>query len=366
MKRYIVIIASCLCVWGLSAKDATKPEDIPTYYQSLDSKRAEALFEEVHTVANVGFVSLGYKGLWAAYKTTDCYPEGHPLAGKIWDMYGECDNFTYGTKQCGNYQKECDCYNREHSIPKSWFGGTESGIGCDIFHLVPTDGKVNGMRSNYAFGEVGDNPTYTYNGNKLGTSNFPGYSNKVFEPIDEYKGDFARGYFGTIVKWENKNMTGDDGRVMFTNNYTSAGGYGLTPYSIALLMKWHREDPVSQKEIDRNNGIQMTQGNRNPFIDYPYLAEYFWGVKKGETLYLEELMSAYDEDFIPGESDGHRDKTPTDIFRTVDDTAVPDGYTGVYTISGQYVTSIEERNIEFIYTLPHGLYIVGGKKIIVK
>lgn len=364
MKRYIVIIASCLCVWGLSAKDATKPEDIPTYYQSLDGKSGEALFDEVHTVANVGFASLGYSGLWTAYKTTDCYP-GTDI---IWDIYSDC-NKTYSKDQCGNVSaQECGCYNREHSIPKSWFGGSTSGIGCDIFHLYPTDGHVNGMRGNYIYGEV-SNPTKTSkNGSKLGPNSFSGgaQGTTAFEPADEYKGDLARSYMGTMIKWKNTNMSQDEGDKMFTSNYSENKGYGFTSYSIALLMKWHREDPVSQKEIDRNNGIQKTQGNRNPFIDYPYLAEYFWGDKSGETLYLEELMSAYDEDFIPGESDGHRDKTPTDIFRTVDDTAVPAGFTGVYTISGQYVTSIEERNIEFIYTLPHGLYIVGGKKMIVK
>ena len=96
---------------------------------------------------------------------------------------------------------------------------------------------------------------------------------------------------------------------MFSGQYTEAGHWGLTEYGLALLIKWHRADPVSRKEIDRNNGIQTTQGNRNPFIDYPYLVEYIWGEHAGETLSLSKLMPSSDPDFIPGVSDGSRHDT---------------------------------------------------------
>jgi hypothetical protein len=181
---------------------------------------------------------------------------------------------------------------------------------------------VNNRRSNYAFGEV-SSASYTYDGAKLGsaknititggntiagnTGASVSCSGTVFEPRDEYKGDFARGYFGTMIKWANGDYTafttGDGGKI-FSSSY-AAGSFGLTKYGVALLMKWHRQDPVSQKEIDRNNGIQQTQGNRNPFIDYPYLAEYIWGEKAGETLDLGNLITAYDERFVLGESDGY-------------------------------------------------------------
>ena len=74
-------------------------------------------------------------------------------------------------------------------------------------------------------------------------------------------------------------------------------------------MKWHRQDPVSQKEIDRNNGIQSVQGNRNPFIDYPYLAEYLWGEKASETVSLTNLLGSFESDFVPGTSDGSKAAT---------------------------------------------------------
>ena len=291
-----------------------------SYYSSIDGKSGKDLFDAIHTVSKTGYSSLSYKGLWTVYQTTDVYPTGHANAGKIWDMYGNC-TFTYSTNQCGSYSKECDCYNREHSIPKSWFGGTESSgtPGTDLFHVVPTDGKVNGMRSNHAFGEV-NAASYSYAGSKLGTAksitisnsilNASGSSTKscsstpVFEPVDEYKGDFARGYLGTMIRWANgdyQTFTTDQGASIFNTAYDAAHYYGLTEYGVALLLKWHREDPVSQKEIDRNNGIQAQQGNRNPFIDYPCLVEYIWGDKAGQTLTLSSLVGTFTGSWTTGD-----------------------------------------------------------------
>ena len=317
MKRIVLFIFCGFFALTITAKSVTPAASLPTYYKDIDGKSGKTLFDAVHVVAKVGYSSLGYSGLWTAYQYTDLRDNG-----KVWDMYSDC-TWTYKSDQCGSYSSECDCYNREHSIPKSWFGGTESQPGCDIFHIVPTDGKVNGMRSNNAFGEV-SSASYTFDGAKLGsaknitiiggntiagnegTSVYCSAS-KVFEPRDEYKGDFARGYFGTMIKWANGDyqaFTSGDGSKIFSSNY-STGAFGLTQYGVALLMKWHRQDPVSQKEIDRNNGIQQTQGNRNPFIDYPYLAEYIWGEKAGETLNLNDLITAYDSRFVLGESNGY-------------------------------------------------------------
>ena len=334
MKRLLLVFSISLLAIGAIAKSVTPAASLPTYYNGIDGKSGEALFDAVQTVTKTGYSSLGYDGLWSAYQYTDLRDNG-----KVWDMYSDC-SWTYKSDQCGSYSSECDCYNREHSIPKSWYGDTKSGPGCDIFHLVPTDGKVNGMRSNYAFGEV-SSATYTFDGAKLGSAKsitiingntiagsegtvISCSANKVFEPRDEYKGDFARGYFGTMIRWANGDhqaFTDGDGGKIFSSSYTS-GSFGLTKYGVALLMKWHRQDPVSQKEIDRNNGIQQTQGNRNPFIDYPYLAEYIWGEKAGETLYLDDIMTAYDADFVLGESDGSRENVVRTPVLSVNTTTV--------------------------------------------
>ncbi|MBR5854682.1 MAG: endonuclease [Paludibacteraceae bacterium] len=315
MKRTLLFIFCSFFALAMAAKDVTPAASLPAYYEKIDGKSGKALFDAVQTVTKTGYSSLGYDGLWSAYKYTDLHENGY-----VWDMYSDCTWKSINSNHCGNYDAECDCYNREHSIPKSWYGGTTSGPGCDIFHLVPTDGKVNGVRSNYPFGEV-SSADYNKHGNKRGsaknititggntiagnTGASISASGTVFEPRDEYKGDFARGYMGALLKWAGeKAFTDGEGSKTFTSNY-STGSFGLTKYGVALLMKWHRQDPVSQMEIDRNNGIQQTQGNRNPFIDYPYLAEFIWGEKAGQTLDLDDLITAYDSRFVLGESNGY-------------------------------------------------------------
>ena len=315
MKRTLLFILCSFFVLSMAAKTVTPATALPAYYVSIDGKSGKALFDAVQTVTKTGYSSLGYDGLWSAYQYTDLHENGY-----VWDMYSDCTWKSINSNHCGSYSTECDCYNREHSIPKSWYGGTTSGPGCDIFHLVPTDGKVNGMRSNYPFGEVAS-ADYNKQGNKKGSAKSItivggntiagnngttiSASGTVFEPRDEYKGDFARGYMGALLKWAGeKAFTDGDGAKIFTTNF-STGSFGLTKYGVALLMKWHRQDPVSKKEIDRNNGIQQTQGNRNPFIDYPYLAEYIWGEKAGATLNLNDLITAYDPRFVLGESNGY-------------------------------------------------------------
>ena len=332
MKRTLLFLFCSVFALAITAKPVTPAASLPMYYQQIDGKAGKNLFDAVQTVTKFGYSSLGYDGLWGAYPYTDVHENGY-----VWDMYSDCTWKSINSNHCGNYSNECDCYNREHSIPKSWYGGSTSGPGCDIFHLVPTDGKVNGIRSNFAFGEVGS-ADYNKHGNKKGsaksitiiggntiagnTGATISCSGTVFEPRDEYKGDFARGYMGALLKWAgDKAFTSGEGAKTFTTNF-STGSFGLTKYGVALLMKWHRQDPVSKKEIDRNNGIQQTQGNRNPFIDYPYLAEYIWGEKAGETLYLDDIMTAYDADFVLGKSDGSRENVVRTPVLSVNTTTV--------------------------------------------
>ena len=363
MQKHTIFVLALVLVAQLGwAANVTAPSDIPAYWSSVDGKSGSELWSAVSSATNKGFKTLGYNGLWTAYKTSDVYPSdpSNPdytssRAGKIWDMYGDCV-FTYSSDQCGTYSGVCDCYNREHSIPKSWFGGGTSGIGCDIFHLVPTDGKINGVRSNDEFGVV--NGGENWNGNKSGPAGSWSTDKKtiassanevingsghVFEPLDKYKGDFARGYFGTIVKWQLSNMT--SGNRFFDGIYDATHYYGLTKKDVVLLMKWHREDPVSQKEIDRNNGIQATQGNRNPFIDYPYLAEYIWGEHYGETIDMSKLIASCEAGFIPGKSDGWRGgEAPIDPSETT--------YTVTWSANGAQLKAEEVAKNGKISSLP--------------
>lgn len=251
------------------------------YYNQIEGKSSpanilQALYNTISSHTNVG-----YDGLYTVYPTSDVIPG----TNQVWDMYSTC-SFTHGQKKCGSYQDVCDCYNREHSIPQSWFGEAQP-MKSDAFHVIPTDGKVNGQRSNYPLGECANGTKLSSKAlGRLGTSTFSGYSGKVFEVDDQYKGDFARAYFYMVACYYNRNFTSGTGNTMFT--YTSSKA-GLTTYATNLLLKWHRQDPVSQKEIDRNNAIYAHQNNRNPFIDYPCLAEYIWGTAVGSQVHLATL-----------------------------------------------------------------------------
>lgn len=256
--------------------------EIPAgYYSSAEGKTGAAL-----KTALCGIVGphtpRTYTNLWTDFQTTDKRADG-----KVWDMYSSC-NFTFGTNQdSGSHTPECKAYNREHSFPKSWFGGEVSPMYTDLFHLYPTDGLVNEYRSNYPFGEVGIASYTSNNGfSKLGTSSFSGYSGIVFEPNNEYKGDFARTYFYMVSAYDDKvaNWSSDQ---LAGNKYPA-----LSTWSVALFLKWSRQDPVSTKEINRNEAVFGIQHNRNPFIDHPELAEYIWGNHMGE---LWSLTSSVNE-----------------------------------------------------------------------
>ena len=333
-----ILLATCALV--ASAGTVTPPAELPAYYSGVDGKSGSTLFDAIHSVTVKGFKTLGYDGALTAYQTTDVYPaDSVGKAGLLWDMYGGC-KFTSGD-ECGNYSRECDCYNREHSIPKSWWGGNKNETYSDIFHLVPTDGYVNNRRSAYAFGEV-DNTTYSYMGAKLGSSKTISTDNTmkgsismscpsspVFEPIDQYKGDFARGYLGILAHYTSLSITSGDGKSIFNGASGSSSTFGLSDYGMALLLKWHRMDPVSQKEIDRNNGIQKTQGNRNPFIDYPDLAEYIWGSHAGEAFDLATATATFSDDYDPTTGGGGTVDPP--VFEPFDFILYCNGTTKVIT-----------------------------------
>lgn len=240
----------------------------PGYYNATVGKVDAQLKSQLYDIIK-GHTDKGYDGLYTIYATSDVTADG-----KVWDMYSTC-TWTPGQKQCGNYSDVCDCYNREHTIPQSWFS-KKSPMVSDAFQVYPTDGKVNGQRSNYPYGECNGGTTLNNGKGRLGGCSFPGYSGTVFEPDDEFKGDLARTYFYFATRYEN--IMNSIGGESFNNTVYPA----FPSWTQNLFLKWHRQDPVSEKETVRNNAIEKHQKNRNPFIDYPMLAEHIWGSKKGE------------------------------------------------------------------------------------
>lgn len=273
MKRFFLTLGFFISALALTAQ-------IPSgYYDAANGKTGDELKVALHNIIK-GHTTVSYSNLWNAFWSTD--NKGNSI---VWDMYSDNPNgtppYTYylGQGQCGSYDEEGDCYNREHSWPQSWFN-SQTIPSSDLHHIFPTDGFVNAQRGNNAFGEVQSASWTSQNGSKLGNCKSSlGYSGTVFEPIDAYKGDFARALMYMSVRYYSED-----------SNWGSSGMTNkseLKPWAIALLMDWNEQDPVSQKELDRNNAIySQYQHNRNPFIDHPEYARMIWDPNwQGGTYY---------------------------------------------------------------------------------
>lgn len=323
--KYILTLALTVCcalgnVYAINS----------TYYSSIDGKKDSGLREALTTLLyNNHTKGLSYD--W------DFDGIDWDNSGNVYDIYSDCGHKK--TDATSPYQCCCDAINREHVVPQSTFDSKYPQY-ADRHHLFVVDGKVNGYRSNYAFGECSSGTKGSCNNSstvkpsegkascsnhefgKLGTSTFTEVkiSDKVYEPDDEYKGDIARAIMYMVVRY----ATADNCKVKSGNGSSSTNAYpvtawsassncglmfssslstnyGLSNYGKALLLKWHRNDPVSAREIARNEGVAAKQGNRNPFIDYPCLAEYLWGNKAGETVTLSSLVGTFSGSWTTGD-----------------------------------------------------------------
>ncbi len=256
---------------------AQGPNNTGTYYRNANGKKGAELKTAMHNIIKSPNVT-SYKGLTEAYKKTDTRPDGF-----VRDWYSNTTNYRHGI-DTGQYSKEGDSYNKEHTVPQSWFSEA-SPMKSDIVQVVPTDGYVNNRRGNYPFGET-NNPTYQSNNgySKLGPCATSGYSGTVFEPNDEIKGDIARIYFYMATCYEDRCTNW--GHVFSQEKYP-----GLVSWTLNMMMQWAAQDPVDSIEHARNNAVQEVQGNRNPFVDYPGLEAYVWGAKQDSLFNYEHFDS---------------------------------------------------------------------------
>ena len=286
MKHLLIVISLFLSVNLFS--------QIPSgYYNGTDGLQGDNLRDKLKQIISSGHTQNDYGDLYGYYQSTDNYTGFGD--NRVWDMYSMHNDGTanywypHKNKKSVNEDKNCDgkCtegggFNREHSVPQSWFSSHQP-MKADLFIVYPTDACINGMRGHHPFGET-DSPNWTStNGSKRGPCSYPDYVNDtnignisgeddiIFEPIDRFKGDFARTYFYTVTRYKDQIST-------WTENVAPDvfEGDNLEPWVISLFLKWHREDPVSQKEIDRNNAAYTIQHNRNPFIDHPEWVECIW------------------------------------------------------------------------------------------
>lgn len=266
---WVVLLSSWLC-------DAQAPSG---YYNSATGT-GYTLKTQLYNIIK-GHTDRGYAGLWTTYQTSD-RDNQNENDNTIFDLYSENPNgidpynYIYSTDQCGTYAKEGDCYNREHMVPQSVFNSSSPMV-SDAHFIPPTDGKVNGMRSDYPHGNVTSTSWTSLNGSKLGTSAVSGYTGTVFEPNPAFKGDIARMYFYFATRYEN---------VIASYTYPMFNKTSNQVFTTAfrdMLLAWHAADPVSAREIARNNAIYARQGNRNPFIDNPNYVNMIWGGGTSDT-----------------------------------------------------------------------------------
>lgn len=277
MKKFLLLCSALLTIFSAGATYKAG------YYDRMEGKRQEALKAAVKECV-IQHTMLNYTNLPNNWVYTDVYPDLYNGEKRWWEMYSN-QIYLIRNDQSGLTSFRANNMQREHSVPKSWWGSDDSSPAwTDIYNLYPSDGPANQAKSNYPLGPVDPERASFNNGaTKVGIpmAGYGGSSGVVFEPADEYKGDFARAYFYVFTVYDDLNWTANS---MGNKNTWPT----LKPWAYEMLLQWARKDPVSQKEIDRNDAAERQQGNRNPFIDFPELAEYIWGTRTTEAFYIKD------------------------------------------------------------------------------
>lgn len=300
--RFILTAVLFCLISNISGQDFDKA----SYYAAANGKKGAALKTALAGIIYRSSAAISYDGLLDAYKKTDVRDDG-----KLWDMYSNVTNYSLGSGYSPSYSQEGDGYNREHTIPQSIFN-KQSPMVSDIYHVYPTDAKINGVRSNYCHGEVGTVKTASKNNfsllgaptNELRNAGCSeGY---VFEPNDLYKGDFARTYFYFVTCYESLLNSFDSWGMFSKDTYPS-----LKKWAQTMLLKWSEEDLVSKKETDRIEAAYNLQHNRNPFIDFPGLEQYIWGDYQEVAFSPADYVNPYDTERPGGDTGDKDDDNPT-------------------------------------------------------
>lgn len=271
-NRFSAILSVVMMmVVGMSAWAA-----IPAnYYQSVNKTSGATMKARLKELVRNHREISSYNDLPSYFEKTDVI-EKRLSTGDYglcwWDMYSDKPvlvSIRFGANM-----------NREHSFPKSWWGGNDRVPAyIDLFHMYPSEAKANQAKSNWPLGEV-ESAVFDNGRVKVGKA-IPAHrtsADKVFEPSDEYKGDFARTYMYMVTCYGDYNWNSS---YMWMLSSETSQYLSLSKYAVDLLLEWHKLDPVSQKELDRNEVVYSIQGNRNPFIDHPEFADYIWGDKAG-------------------------------------------------------------------------------------
>ncbi len=254
------------------------------YYDKMDGKKKEALKAAAKECVE-WHTRLVYTDLPNYWQYSDVYPDLYDGCKRWWDMYSD-NIYLIRPGQNARSSFSANKMQREHSVPKSWWkknGDVEyTPAYSDMWNLFPSDGPANQAKLNYPLG-LCKSTTFNNGVSKVGPAQtgYGGGSGNVFEPADGYKGDFARSFFYMAMVY-------DDLPWVVNYMYRQNSWPTLQPWAYEMLLQWSRADKVSQKEIDRNDEVEKSQGNRNPFVDFPELAEYIWGTRTNEVFYIKD------------------------------------------------------------------------------
>ena len=259
--------------------------DRAEYYVAANNKSGATLKTVLYGIIGNPKVK-SYDALWTYYYQTDRASDNSVI-----DRY--CNTKRYFGQSASS--SAVSGMNKEHGIAQSWWGGgtrIDGKIGCDIMHVMPSDTEANSRKSNYGMGIV-STQSWTNGSIKVGKGKAGSNGTiQLWEPADEWKGDFARIYFYIVTCYENKDLTQAEGsKTMLSGTYPK-----LQDWAVELYMKWSREDPVSAIERQRNDSVQKVQSNRNPYVDFPGLEQYVWGSLKNTGVNVSNYVNPYEGD----------------------------------------------------------------------
>lgn len=343
-----------------STGNSPEIQAIPAGYYNSATGTGYTLKTQLYNIIN-NHNDQGYGGLYTTYLTSD-RDYFYENDGTMLDMYSENPTgpecaFTYGINQDDGSggTAECQKYNREHIIPQSYFNSA-TPMYSDAHFVVPSDKYVNGQRGNFPFGKVATPTLTTTNGSKKGNNLNSGYSAGytavVFEPIDEFKGDIARMilYFATRYQnqlptfYANANASSTQSKAMFDGST----GQSFSPTFLNILLTWNALDPVSAREIVRNDAIYARQGNRNPYIDNNSYVTSVWGSPLSTQEFALKSISVY-----PNPANNHRINIDTEI--ALDEIQL-------INLNGQIIQQIKnpsaQGNTYSVENLPSGFYLL--------
>lgn len=340
-KRNLIFVAAVAGMLGAAMNsNAIDRKALTEYASVLDGKKGAELKTAIFTLCQPVTV-LEYGGgngkTWSGFVKTD-------RVGNTLECYNRysTDRF-YFTSETQN--TAISGMNIEHSFPKSWWGGSKNNAYKDLYNLYPSESSSNSAKANYVMGEV-TNASKLDDYEKVGTG--PQGSFYAVEPYDSWKGDFCRSYFYMVTVYQNLTWRSEGLNCLDNNTWPT-----LKEWAYKLYLDWTRTDSVDTIEVNRNNAVYGIQGNRNLFIDYPYLAEYVWGdsVDVAFNPYTSVSTASDDGRYIGSTI------TPAGIYNVV--VGNDSGDAAIFTVQGQFVGT-DTKN------LPKGIYIRKGRKFVQK